>query len=149
MILCTGYTKIIRNLGVSGEPQGGDLIILFVKKVLIVDDDPEDQQLIAEALQGEGLECLAVSTPVEGLDKAVSWRPDVIVLDMKLPQMSGFGYLRELQRRMGPSIMPVIIVTEIEDEEVAEVIRDIGAAGYITKQCIDQALVPMVRQYVQ
>jgi len=116
-------------------------------RVLVIDDDPEYVDLIREVLEKEHIECATATSSQEGLVMAVSWHPDLILLDLILPDMSGFGYLRELKRQPEAAAIPVIVVTSVEDEEIAEVSRDLGAVAYLSKHCLNEGLISMVTSY--
>lgn len=117
------------------------------KKVLIIDDEPDTLYLLKETLEENHFECLTALTPVEGLEKARSNSPDVIILDLMLPQMTGYGFLRELKHDPKTKQIPVVVLTSLKDNEVARGAMDLGAVSYLTKSCPTQELVSTVEEY--
>ncbi|HKX12322.1 MAG TPA: response regulator, partial [bacterium] len=62
-----------------------------MKRVLVIDDDPDILTLLKETLEANHFECHVASSPQEGLETAISSKPHLILLDLMLPGMSGFG----------------------------------------------------------
>lgn len=119
----------------------------MIRKILIIDDDPDDSDLMKDVLEGENLECVTVTSPIEGLATAANWEPDIILLDLMLPRMSGFGCLRELKKITKLAHIPVIVMTVLRDEDIAEASIDMGAAAYLSKDCTNEELISVVQEY--
>ena len=101
------------------------------KTVLIVEDEKNIVDILRFNLQREGYRTLEAYDSKDGLDKAVSENPDLILLDVMLPQMNGFDVCRTL-RAQGSNV-PVIILTAREEEADKVLGLEIGADDYITK----------------
>ena len=101
------------------------------KTVLIVEDEKNIVDILRFNLQREGYRTLEAYDGKDGLDKAVSENPDLILLDVMLPQMNGFDVCRTL-RAQGSNV-PVIILTAREEESDKVLGLEIGADDYITK----------------
>ena len=101
------------------------------KTVLIVEDEKNIVDILRFNLQREGYRTLEAYDGKDGLDKAVSENPDLILLDVMLPQMNGFDVCRAL-RSQGSNV-PVIILTAREEEADKVLGLEIGADDYITK----------------
>ena len=101
------------------------------KTVLIVEDEKNIVDILRFNLQREGYRTLEAYDGKDGLDKAVSENPDLILLDVMLPQMNGFDVCRAL-RSQGSNV-PVIILTAREEESDKVLGLEIGADDYITK----------------
>ena len=101
------------------------------KTVLIVEDEKNIVDILRFNLQREGYRTLEAYDGKDGLDKAVSENPDLILLDVMLPQMNGFDVCRAL-RAQGSNV-PVIILTAREEEADKVLGLEIGADDYITK----------------
>jgi CheY-like chemotaxis protein len=82
--------------------------------VLIVEDDPSIVEFVDAILHDEGYQVEAASDGQEGLRRVGEAAPDLILLDLLLPVMSGEAFLRELRRRVGTAI-PVILMTATRD----------------------------------
>jgi len=119
----------------------------MLRKILIIDDDPEDSDLMKDVLEGENIECAMASSPIEGLETAVSWKPDIILLDLMLPRMSGFGCLRELKKISSLAHVPIIVMTVLRDEDIAAASIDMGAAAYLSKDCTNEELISIIQEY--
>lgn len=85
-------------------------------RVLVVDDDAAVRETIGRTLAGEGMEVIPAGNGVEALGELARRRPDVVLLDLKLPGADGATVLREIRRSYGP--LPVIIITGYPDGEL-------------------------------
>ncbi|HCU23451.1 MAG TPA: hypothetical protein DF383_00400 [Deltaproteobacteria bacterium] len=117
------------------------------KKVLVIDDDTDVLVLLKETLESNHFECDTAISPTEGLEKALSSKPHLIILDLMLPGMSGFGFLRELKKHKDLLKTPVVVLTALSDQEIAEESLSLGAKGYLSKACNAKELVTMVQAY--
>ena len=101
------------------------------KKILVVDDEPEVRKLMEHFLTEKGFEVRAAENGRLGLAALETFTPDLVLLDMHMPELDGAGTLRELARRW-PSL-PVIMVTVNEDVETTSRLLQLGAADYVPK----------------
>jgi two-component system, OmpR family, KDP operon response regulator KdpE len=101
-----------------------------VASVLVIEDDQRIREALASGLAGSGHAVRTEATGAAALTAAVEWRPEVIVLDLGLPDLDGADVLRMLR---GVSEVPVIVATARDDE--AEIVRllDHGADDYVVK----------------
>jgi DNA-binding response OmpR family regulator len=100
-------------------------------KVLIVDDEPSICRALRQFLENRGFQVLVAHDGFQALE-AYSWgRPDVVLLDVLMPKMSGLVVLREL-RALDPGAN-VIMVTAVHEENLARQALSEGAFDYITK----------------
>ncbi len=114
-------------------------------KVLVVDDTPDMAELMRRACADQGHRVFVASDGREALDIVGSEPPDVILLDVMMPRMSGMEVLRELKRNPGLRMIPVILVTaKGEDEDVIAGL-DEGAHDYVTKPFKKEILAARVR----
>jgi len=100
-------------------------------RILVVDDEPATVDLLREFLAGKGYEVLTASEGEEALRKVKEERPHLILLDVRLPKMSGLEVLkrvREIDHEAG-----VIMVTAVAEEETGREALRLGAFDYITK----------------
>jgi two-component system KDP operon response regulator KdpE len=98
--------------------------------ILVIDDEVQMRRLLRRILEEQGHKVLAVDTGVEGLAHAGTDRPDVIVLDLGLPDMDGVEVLKELRSR---SSVPILILSVRDAEETIVKALDGGADDYLTK----------------
>jgi DNA-binding response OmpR family regulator len=100
-------------------------------KILVVDDEPEVRQLMEHFLTERGYEVRIAENGRLGLAALDSFTPDVVLLDMHMPEMDGLETLRHLVSR-APSL-PVIMVTVNDDVETTSRLLQLGAADYVPK----------------
>jgi DNA-binding response OmpR family regulator len=110
-------------------------------RVLLIDDDPGVRQLLTLALQTGGVETSAAADGIDALLQLERWRPDVIVLDLRMPRMDG----REFHARMRAlgHRMPVLILSS---DRPATAARQLEAASYLGKPFHPDQLVAKIRQ---
>jgi DNA-binding response OmpR family regulator len=100
------------------------------KTILVVDDEPTVRETVAEALALEGYAVALASTGSEGLTKYRETRPDLVVLDLMLPEMSGLEVCRVIRAE---SNVPILMLTA-RDAEVDKIVGlEVGADDYVTK----------------
>jgi DNA-binding response OmpR family regulator len=99
-------------------------------RILVIEDDPSTGRLVRLAFERDGQEVVYASTAAEGLAMAQNWGPEVIVLDLGLPDMSGFDVIRRIRTE---SDVPIVILTgrTLETERVQGL--DVGADDYVIK----------------
>ena len=102
-------------------------------KILVVDDNPDAITILRSALESRGYEVIVESNGPAALTAANSNLPDLILLDVMMPEMSGMEVLQKLKEEPRTSQIPVILVTaKTQDEDVISGYR-YGADYYITK----------------
>jgi len=99
-------------------------------QVLVVEDDATIRSSIIRGLTDRGHAVSSAPTAMAGLEQAVSARPDVVILDLGLPDLDGTAMLRMLR---GVSEVPVIVATARDDETEIVSVLDAGADDYVTK----------------
>jgi two-component system response regulator AtoC len=100
-------------------------------RVLVVDDEPDVLDLLDEFLTGKGYEVTTAQGGPEALRKAKAERPHAILLDIRMPDMSGLEVLRrvrEADREVG-----VIMITAVNEEETGREALKLGAFDYLVK----------------
>ncbi len=102
-------------------------------RILLVEDEPNIQRLISYALQTKGHDVSVVQDGSEGLRAARTKIPDLILLDMVMPEMSGMEVLMALKADSLMKSVPVLIVTASAQKEEAEKAIELGAADYLIK----------------
>lgn len=99
-------------------------------RVLLVEDDVEIRRLVSDSMAKHGHDVLTAATAMEGLQLAVSEAPDLVVLDLGLPDVDGAELLRMLR---AVSQVPVIVATARGDERSVVSLLDAGADDYLVK----------------
>jgi DNA-binding response OmpR family regulator len=115
-------------------------------KILVVDDEKSMVEIIKYSLEKAGYQVLEAYDGREAIDKARSWKPDLIVLDVMLPTIDGYEVCKQLSTEMR---MPIIMVTA-KDEEIDKVLGlELGADDYLTKPFSPRELVARVRAHLR
>jgi two-component system KDP operon response regulator KdpE len=117
------------------------------KRVLIVEDEQDLLEGLAHNFKFEGYEVMTAKNGAEGLKTALKQKPDVVVLDIMLPEKDGFTVLRELRQRHRE--IPVLVMTARNFE--ADVLKgfDLGADDYVTKPFGIDELLARVRATIR
>ena len=103
-----------------------------MRRVLIIDDDETDRYLLKRRLAGPNIQILEASSGAEGLSRAASLRPDLIFLDLRMPEMSGFDVLEALKSDTKTSSIPVVVHTSAQLSE-DEMVRLKASAAILPK----------------
>jgi len=118
----------------------------MAKKVLIVEDYPATSKMIAEILEMEGIQSTITPDGAEGLEKATKEKPDLILLDIMLPGMSGLEVCAALKANPATSNIPVIMVSvKAQDADIKTGLAK-GAEGYISKPFDPFKLIEVVKK---
>ena len=99
-------------------------------KVLVVDDEPQIRRALRTSLEAHGYEVATVGTGDEGVVSAAEAQPDLVLLDLGLPDMDGTEVIRRIR---GFSDVPVIVLSAVGDEGEKVAALDAGADDYVTK----------------
>ena len=115
------------------------------KKILAVDDESDVLLLIKTALMSEGFAVTTASNGPDALTLAAEERPDLIILDMMMPEMSGFDVLEALRSRQETESIPVIMLTGVSDKGKIRQAIDSGIDYYIVKPFAFHDLISKVK----
>ncbi|MBM3501077.1 MAG: response regulator transcription factor [Armatimonadetes bacterium] len=100
------------------------------KRVLLIEDDQDTLELLSEALRREGFDCDTASTGQEGLARQRTQPPQLVILDLMLPDMDGFDVCRQIRTH---STVPLMMVTGKDDLIDRVVGFEVGADEYLVK----------------
>jgi two-component system phosphate regulon response regulator PhoB len=118
-------------------------------KILVVDDEPEAVELVEFNLKQSGFTVMTAADGAEALQKARATPPDLIVLDLMLPEISGLEVCKMLRRDAATAAIPIIMLTA----KAAEIDRvlglELGADDYITKPFSPRELVLRIQKLLQ
>jgi CheY-like chemotaxis protein len=117
--------------------------------VLIVDDYGDARELLSELLSFRGFRVVGASTGQEALDLAEELVPDVVVMDLSLPDMDGRDVTRSLKGRASTAHIPVIALTAHPAASRAASAREAGCDAFVTKPCRPDQLVESLRTVLQ
>jgi excisionase family DNA binding protein len=116
--------------------------------VLIVDDDDNLRSFVRATLELDGYAVREAASAEEGLDALDAEPPDLILLDVMMPQMDGWEMLRRVQERHGVGAIPVIMFSGKVEEGAGEATAR-GARGFIGKPFDPQQLIAQAKQILQ
>ena len=120
-----------RRSGVHGQP---------VSKVLLVDDEDSLRKVMRDLLERDGYFVAEARDGVQALDQVDRVGPDIIVLDLNLPGLDGYGVLSHLRSRPATANIPVIVLTAKGDEDNEVRVFELGADDFLTKPFRARAL---------
>jgi CheY-like chemotaxis protein len=119
------------------------------KRVLVVDDEPQARLLLSRSLQDEGAEVREVASGDEGMTAVSQMKPDLVLLDLMMPGMSGFEMVARLRATPAGADVPIMIVSakELTQEDMATLNGHVQR--FISKGTVDPVgLVAAVRQVI-
>jgi signal transduction histidine kinase len=118
-------------------------------RILVVDDVPVNVQLLSRLLQREGYHVLSAGNGVTAYNMAMSYLPDLILLDVMMPEMDGFEVCRALKAEDTTSEIPIIFVTA--KTETMDTVRgfDMGGVDYVTKPFVSAEVLARVRTHLK
>src|SRR5947209_16619235 len=103
------------------------------RTILVVDDDPVIQKLLAVNFEMEGYRVITAGDGVEGIDKVRRERPDLVLLDVMMPRMDGIAVVRHLKADASIAAIPVILLSAKAQSTDINGGLDAGADDYVTK----------------
>lgn len=103
-----------------------------MKKIMIIDDDRDLQEIYKLNFQMAGYEVLQEMDGLDGISSVVDKKPDVILLDILMPNMDGFAFLRAMKENTSINI-PVIVCSNLSDKDTYSKATAAGAAGILLK----------------
>ncbi len=105
----------------------------MAERILVIDDDLDTLRLVGLMLQRQGYEIIAASNGTQGLEKAFAEKPNLILLDVMMPDMDGYEVTRRLRKNPTTSTIPILMFTaktQIDDKVTG---FEVGADDYLTK----------------
>jgi CheY-like chemotaxis protein len=104
-----------------------------MKKVLVADDKATSRELVRTVLEKSGYSVAEASDGMEALKNAREWKPDLIILDLYMPGLDGFGVIQELRRDRDFATTPVMALTASAMQGDRERAFAAGFTGYVAK----------------
>lgn len=119
----------------------------MAKKILVIDDEPELVKAVEIRLKTSGYEVeIAYDGPV-GIDKAKEAKPDLILLDILMPKMDGYGVSKKLRLDPDTKDIPIIIFSAAQHRDMEERCREVGVVDFIVKPFETQELLAIVNKF--
>ena len=118
------------------------------KRILIVDDERDFTDTLSMRLEAKGLDIIKAYTGPEGLEKAHSQSPDLIILDIMLPEMDGYDVCRKLKIDEKYKGIPIILLTAKFQPNDVEFGKEMGADAYLTKPLDLDVLLNLINTFL-
>jgi DNA-binding response OmpR family regulator len=119
------------------------------KRILIVDDEEDILIVLKFRLEANNYEVLTASSGQEGLNKARTEKPDLIILDLMLPKLDGYKVCRMLKFDESYKAIPIIMFTARVQQKDEELGKEMGADAYVTKPFEPEILLEKIRQLLK
>lgn len=117
--------------------------------ILIVDDNPQNIQVIGNVISGERYDTGIAMSGREALNFVLKQKPDLILLDIQMPEMNGYEVCQALKKESRTKDIPVIFLTaKTETEDIVKGF-DVGGVDYVTKPFNSQELLARIRTHVE
>jgi CheY-like chemotaxis protein len=116
-------------------------------KILLVDDDQDFLQLLEFDFKKKGYHVVTASNGEEGLTKAFAEKPSLIVLDIKMPKMDGYTFVRRLKKDPETKDIPLIVLTSYEP--MKDMFQLEGVMDYYVKSANMEGLIKAVEKYAK
>ena len=117
------------------------------EKILLVDDDQDFAQLLEFDLRKKGYNVARAGNGEEGLEKVKTENPALIILDIKMPKMDGYTFVRRLKKEPDSKGIPVIVLTSYEP--MKDMFQLEGVSDYFVKSANMEALLKVVEKYLK
>lgn len=118
-------------------------------QVLAIDDSRTIRAMVSQALGDEGIEVVLAEDGVDGLEKLGENAPDVIITDINMPRLDGFGFIEAVRGGTDRPRVPILVLTTESAEALKARARDAGATGWIVKPFQNEKLIAAVRHVAQ
>ena len=114
--------------------------------VLAIDDSRTIRTLLRQVLEQAGYDAHFAEDGIEGLSKFAAIRPDVVITDINMPNLDGFGVISRLRGEGIETLVPILVLTTENTGELKNRARDLGATGWIVKPFDDLALLNVLQR---
>ncbi len=114
--------------------------------ILVVDDSPTETHIISTTLEKQGHRVSVAVDGKDGVEKATQLNPDLILMDVVMPELNGFQATRQLTKQPATANIPVIMVTTKDQKTDKMWAERQGAKGYITKPFVEDDLIQEVNR---
>ncbi len=120
------------------------------KKILIIEDDQMISSMYRTKLKQENFIVLTATNGAQGLELALNEKPDLVMLDIIMPQLDGFSVLRQLRGNEGTKNTPIIMLTNLGTDEDKEKGQKLGATDYLIKTNLTPAQISeIIKKYIK
>lgn len=117
-------------------------------RILAVDDSRTMRSMLQQALTGAGFEVELAEDGVDGLERLETADPDLIITDINMPRLDGFGFIDGVRKGDRGSTVPILVLTTESGDALKQRARDAGATGWIVKPFDEEKLVQIIQRLV-
>ena len=118
------------------------------KRILIVDDEPDVLSVASFRLKKSGYEIITAVDGKMGLDMIASEKPDLVLLDLRLPLMDGLDVCKLTKSKQELKNIPIILFTATESITVADMVEQVGADDFIVKPFEPEKLLEKIKSFI-
>jgi two-component system chemotaxis response regulator CheY len=115
-------------------------------RILAIDDSPTMRGLVAAALEPSGFEIHLAEDGVEGLERLGLVDPHLVITDVNMPRLDGFGVIEGVRRHANYTSIPILVLTTEQGADLKARARQAGATGWIVKPFDDARLVDTINR---
>jgi two-component system chemotaxis response regulator CheY len=115
-------------------------------KVLAIDDSRTIRSLVQKVMQDAGFSCVCADDGVQGVAMFAAEAPDVVITDINMPNLDGYGVIRHIRAGAVNRTVPILVLTTESADHLKTRAREAGATGWIVKPFDDAAIVSVVRR---
>ena len=120
-----------------------------MKKILIVDDEPDAVEFLKNRLKKNNFDVICAADGKEGFSKTLTEKPDLILLDLIMPNRDGFTMLQELKANKSTKEIPVIVVSVKSEIDNIYKSQEYDGVDYIIKPCDFQMILKYIKRYIK
>ena len=118
------------------------------KKILLIEDHPEMRHLIARSVRNLGYDLLEAEDGQTGIKMALAENPDLVLLNLSLPGLSGLDVARKMKENFKTSHIPIVACSGWQDEKLVRESLDTGMVEYLTKPFTARKLAAVIKRHV-
>lgn len=115
-------------------------------KVLAIDDSKTIRELLRSVMEEAGFDFSSAVDGVDGVERYAEVRPDVVITDINMPNMDGYGVIAAIRKGDIDNQVPILVLTTESGDKLKARARDAGATGWIVKPFDDVSLVSVIRR---
>lgn len=115
-------------------------------KVLAIDDSKTIRELLRSVMEEAGFDYTSAVDGVDGVERYAKVRPDIVITDINMPNMDGYGVIDAIRKGNIDNQVPILVLTTESGDKLKQRARQAGATGWIVKPFDDVSLVSVIRR---
>lgn len=115
-------------------------------KVLAIDDSKTIRELLRSVMEEAGFDYTSAVDGVDGVERYAQVRPDIVITDINMPNMDGYGVIDAIRKGDIDNQVPILVLTTESGDKLKQRARQAGATGWIVKPFDDVSLVSVIRR---